>query len=101
MTLAELAARGAFEMFWFQAASVSSEGAVGEVEAGGAGKTGQEPRSGEGPRAPAGGAAGTATTPAARRTAAPTAAPTRVRSRFAVIGTGNCERDRFMGGARS
>jgi len=44
--LAELAARGAFEMFWFQAASVPSEGAVGEVEAGGTGKTGQEPRSG-------------------------------------------------------
>ncbi len=45
MTLAELAARGALAMFWFQAASVPSDGARGESDAGGAGKTVHEPRS--------------------------------------------------------
>src|SRR5689334_1233441 len=40
-------------MFWFQAASVPSDAERGEVEAGGAGKTGQEARSGYGPTAPA------------------------------------------------
>ncbi len=46
MIFAESAARGAFEMFWFQAASVAREGARGEVEAGGWGKTEHEPNSG-------------------------------------------------------
>ena len=45
MTLAESAARGALAMFWFQAASVASDGARGESDAGGAGKTVHEPRS--------------------------------------------------------
>jgi hypothetical protein len=46
MTLAESPARGALAMFWFQAASVASDGARGERNAGGAGKTVHEPRSG-------------------------------------------------------
>ncbi len=48
MTLAESAARGALAMFWFQAASVPSDGARGESDAGGAGKTVHEPRSPDG-----------------------------------------------------
>src|SRR4249919_3490739 len=43
-------------MSWFQADWLPSEGARGESEAGGAGKTWQEPRSGWGPTAWAGSA---------------------------------------------
>jgi hypothetical protein len=43
---AELRATGAFEMSWFQAASLGSAGARAGSEAGGSGKMGQEPRLG-------------------------------------------------------
>ena len=46
MVAAEFRATGALEMSWFQAASLGSEGARAEVDAGGSGKTGQPPRSG-------------------------------------------------------
>ena len=46
MVAAELVATGAWEMSWFQAASLGSEGALGESEAGGSGKTWQPPRPG-------------------------------------------------------
>ena len=38
--------RGAFEMSWFQAASVGRDAARGESEGGGSGNTWQDPRSG-------------------------------------------------------
>jgi hypothetical protein len=42
----ERGSRGAFEMSWFQAASDGRDGARGESEAGGSGKTGQGERAG-------------------------------------------------------
>src|ERR1700761_8896392 len=56
-------------MFWFQAASVASDGARGESDAGGAGKSGHEPRSPDG-ASPAAALAG----PAARSGTEPASA---------------------------
>src|SRR6187549_2575148 len=69
MTAAESRATGAREMSWFQAAWVGRDGARGESEAGGSGKTGQEPREGYGPRACALGVAPSDTNAAAATTA--------------------------------
>src|ERR1700754_3067692 len=91
MTLAEFAARGALAMFWFQATSVASDGARGESDAGGAGKTEHEPRSPDGATpgaAPAGPAARSGTEAASATTSA---AKARVSSQKWALSEPFCE----------
>src|SRR6201995_1617536 len=98
MTLAESAARGALAMFWFQAASVASDGARGESDAGGAGKTGHEPRAPDGAR-PAAALTGPAADRGTEARSTTTSAATKAaRSRFPAHTADKCERIRVTPG---